>query len=218
MRRGAGLYFNESNDAFVRVTSVLDIIHKPFLMQWYARETYYAMVKDPNISEEDAINAARNKSRIAMDKGSLVHSMVESFQEKKRKEEAFPTHLQGYMDGFEKFLLENSMEIEKQEQTVFSKKHRFAGTLDLLTTSNGKRFLIDIKTGSAIYDEASLQVSAYQYALEEQGITVHERRIVLLKEDGSFKVESPTYQIDTFLSALNLWRWKNQKLVQEFKL
>lgn len=218
MRRGAGLYFNESNEAFVRVTNVLDIIHKPFLLQWYARETYYAMVKDPNISEEDAVNAARNKSRIAMDKGSLVHSMIEAFREKKDNEEAFPDHLQGYIDGFEKFLMENSMEIEKQEQTVFSRKHRFAGTLDLLTTAHGKRFLIDIKTGREIYDEATLQLSAYQYALEEQGIQIDERRIVLLNEKGTIKVVDPQYEIETFLAALRVWRWKNEKLVQEFQL
>lgn len=217
MRKGAGLYFIDDK-RYVRVTSVLDIIEKPFLRQWYAKECYYAMLKDPSISEEDAINAARKKIRTALDRGSLVHSMVEAFQEKKRQEDLFPSHLQGYMDGFEKFLTEHQMTIESQEQTVFSNKYKYAGTLDLLTTAGGKRFLIDIKTGKDIYDEATLQVSAYQYALEEQGVMVDERRIVLLNEDGSIKVVAPPYEIDTFLSALNVWKWKNKHLVSEFNL
>ena len=55
------------------------------------------------------------------------------------------------------------------ERIVYSKRHRYAGTLDLLARVDGVLTMIDFKTGKAVYHEAHLQAAAYSAALEEMG-------------------------------------------------
>lgn len=50
------------------------------------------------------------------------------------------------------------------EQRVFSRKYKFAGTLDLYCEAYGALTVLDWKTGKGIYDESSLQNAAYRHA------------------------------------------------------
>jgi hypothetical protein len=51
------------------------------------------------------------------------------------------------------------------EMQVFCSEHKYAGTLDMLAYVGDDLYIIDIKTG-ALSPSATLQLSAYQYALE----------------------------------------------------
>jgi hypothetical protein len=54
------------------------------------------------------------------------------------------------------------------EQTVASLQYKFAGTLDMVCTINGKRCIVDFKTNkSAIYKSNYWQIAAYKQAYEE---------------------------------------------------
>lgn len=50
------------------------------------------------------------------------------------------------------------------EQRVFSRKYKYAGTLDVYCEAYGALTLLDWKTGKGIYDEAGLQNAAYRHA------------------------------------------------------
>ena len=55
------------------------------------------------------------------------------------------------------------------EVTVWSKTHGYAGTADAIIEKDGKRYLIDYKTGKGLYPTYWLQLAAYKQAYEELG-------------------------------------------------
>lgn len=75
---------------------------------------------------------------------------------------------------------------ESFERRIYSRQHRYSGTLDLLATdSEAKIVLIDWKTGKSVYPEFRLQTAAYVAAYEEEtGVKIDRRIIVRLSEDG----------------------------------
>ena len=64
------------------------------------------------------------------------------------------------------------------ERPLVSEIHRFGGTLDIYAKVNGKREIIDLKSGSGIYNEAVWQVATLKVLLEENGFPVDGTRIV----------------------------------------
>jgi len=71
-----------------------------------------------------------------------------------------------YIEHFERFLVDFNPTYELAEATVYNRAARYAGTLDAIAVIPGRgRALIDYKTtGSGVYPEAALQLSAYRYA------------------------------------------------------
>lgn len=64
------------------------------------------------------------------------------------------------------------------ERPLVSEVHRFGGTLDIYAKINGKREIIDLKTGSGIYQEHAWQVATLKVLLEENGFPVDGTRII----------------------------------------
>lgn len=100
------------------------------------------------------------------------------------------------------------------EQIVFSRTHRYAGTMDLLAEVNGAVTLVDFKTGKSVYAEAHLQNAAYRAALIEMQQTTPERGVIVrlpkVETDPAFEaVDSPAVEalMPTFQAVLDVWRW-----------
>jgi len=100
------------------------------------------------------------------------------------------------------------------EQTVYSRTHGYAGTMDLLARVNGVPTLIDFKTGKAIYAEAHLQNVAYQVALKEMGHTGAEAGLIVrlpkVETDPQFEtgaVPAADALFPVFLSVKQVWLW-----------
>jgi len=103
------------------------------------------------------------------------------------------------------------------EQVVYSEKHRYAGTLDLLAEVNGVLTVVDWKTGKAVYSEAHLQNAAYRQAVREmkhgdpkQGLIV---RLPKTYDDPEFEVveaKSEVSQFPKFTNAIALWTWMQE--------
>jgi hypothetical protein len=74
------------------------------------------------------------------------------------------------------------------ETPLISEAHEFGGTPDIYADVGGKRELIDLKTGSGIYDEMIIQVTAYKHLLIENGRFVDTVRILNIPrtEDEAF--------------------------------
>lgn len=212
-RRG-GFYWVEGKP-FVSVTKVLDVLDKPPLRYWYGQMVYYAMIKNPSLGEKEALAAPYQVSDVAKNRGTTVHSIVEAWKTTEGHIDTIPEAFRGYAQAFYDWTIENHITLKEHERTVISKKHGYAGTLDLLVGVNGsgKTWLIDIKTGKDIYPEAFLQLSAYKQALSEEGIEVDEIAVLLLRENGKYKFEKGEYAIETFLQAKGLWEWRNKELI-----
>jgi len=109
------------------------------------------------------------------------------------------------------------------EKTVYSLKHGFAGTADLLIKSHRQTFsdsglwpiieVVDWKTHKpakgkhpAYFDDL-LQLSSYSIAIEEMGgCSVYGTRVVILQEDGNYLEDDRWVCEDVFLKVLDVYR------------
>lgn len=107
--------------------------------------------------------AARRYTTSAANLGTEVHAACEAIA---KGEDPGPIHpdVQGFVDGFHRFLDKFQPEFLWIEQTVFSHQYGYAGTADALMRIDGEIVLGDWKSGKSTYPEAALQLSLYQHA------------------------------------------------------
>jgi len=214
-RRG-GFYWL-GKEPYASVTHILKVIDKPALRYWFGKQVYLAMVKDPTLDEGQALSSPYQKSEKAKGRGKTIHSIVEAYKKSGIVIKDIPKQFRPYAQAFYKWVKDNNVNILQQEKTVVSKKHRYAGTLDLIAKINSEDnlWLIDIKTGKDIYPEVYLQLSAYKEAFKEQGNKVDRIAVLLLKDNGDYKFEVGQSIINVFLAAKKLWEWFNRDICKE---
>jgi hypothetical protein len=202
------------------VTTILNVISKPALIPWAAKEERLAVSEaaadlntDPRTPQlprsmyllalEQRVGKAKAHTKAlakAADIGSAVHSKIEWTLKRALGQRVGPEPVLeeaaewGFM-AWEDWAKAVQLRPRFIEQTVYSRTHQYAGTMDLLADLNAHALLgvlerqgpvtsdlaawltsrttttalIDFKTGKAIYAEANLQSAAYQRALIEMG-------------------------------------------------
>lgn len=136
---------------YPRVTSILSIKAKPALYKFYADQPSFA-----------AAEKMKNKSA---DEGTLLHETVEAILA--GQSPTIPDLVRPAVEKFLEFQSKNDIVAQQIESRIASKKHRYAGTIDVLAELNGKLGVLDIKTSYAIYRDYNLQAAAYVEALHE---------------------------------------------------
>lgn len=76
-----------------------------------------------------------------------------------------------YLQQWERFKKRTKLIVLKSEAIVHSRRHRYCGTLDIFGVLNGKRCVIDIKTGACKWIKE--QLGLYSLACREMGLPVH---------------------------------------------
>jgi hypothetical protein len=107
----------------------------------------------------------------AQERGSNVHHAIErllygesvSSESLRRKRERMG--VAAFVDFFQK--VKPTSIVSEQVVAYIDDTMRFAGTLDLIATINGRRLLIDFKTSVVHSKKNELQVAAYQAAVEQ---------------------------------------------------
>ena len=136
---------------YPRVTAIVGIKAKPALYMYYAAL--------PDFKTGEAIKAK------SAEEGTLLHETVEAIL---RKEPVvIPDSVKPAVSAFMDFYGQNELVAHKVEERVVSKKHHYAGTMDVLAELNGKLGVLDIKTSMAIYRDYNVQTSDYIEALKE---------------------------------------------------
>ncbi len=199
------------------VTTILGIIDKPALTGWLKKMVYQATVDGAKDYAE--VLAYVNKiSKDAMDLGTRVHEYAEQYGTGVTP--AKYDDCMGYYKAYHQWLLDYSPELIENETTVTSKKYGYKGTLDKLVMIDGKKVLVDIKTGKYIYETVELQASAYKQAYEEERPDerpIDECRVLLLEKGddgqptGKHKFELLEYHPEVFNSVLNVFLWSKDK-------
>lgn len=141
----------------------------------------------------------------ALEKGKVVHEILEFMDKGVLVFESIDQRLKGYVEGYEKYKQESKIEIFDVERQLYNEDYEFAGTLDRLAFFNKELCIIDIKTGEPEPWHA-LQLAAYELALKEPV-----RRFGLyVREEGTYKVKEYTNETDknVFIGFLNGYRWK----------
>lgn len=121
-----------------------------------------------------------------------------------------------YLAAYRKFLAEVKPQWRGIEEKVCHELHRYAGTLDRRGFVFKKRSTLDIKSGAKTLT-VGLQTAAYQEAHDATYGAEFEapaRWALYLREDGTYLLDeiksSRQGDFRTFLSALNLYNWRQQ--------
>ncbi len=154
---GAGYIIN--GQWYPRVTSIIGIKAKPALLYYYAQAANYSQ--------------AQEMTAKSATEGTLVHNAIEAIL--KGEAPVIDPLVAPAIDAFRDFSQFHEVKpleggIEKR---VWSPKHKFAGTIDILTEINGVFGILDVKTSSGIWRDYGLQTSAYMGALQEDAPWEH---------------------------------------------
>lgn len=234
-----GRFYDIDGESFPSVTTILGCLGKPALVTWAANlertlvmeaasQLYQDLHGTPRmkpdaftrtlVSRVGVVKAHQKATDKACEIGSQAHAAIEWAMRKALGQvtpepKVRPEAMWAYM-AFDDWAREHKVKPLRVEQTVWSRTHRYAGTLDLLAEIDGRVALVDFKTSKAIYAEAHLQNAAYQVALSEMG---HERaevgyivRVPKLETDPAFEVAevAPVAELfPVFQSVLAVWQW-----------
>jgi len=155
------------------VTSVVDNLSKPALVQWAATQSAELAVNDwerlaelPIAARLDELRSAhRSTTRKAATRGTEIHHYADKVVA--GGEVAVPDELRGPVDAYARFLDAWQITTIASETPVASISHGYAGTADLWCTigvRDDAPALVDVKTGRGVYDETGLQLAGYRYS------------------------------------------------------
>lgn len=193
-------YVDGRGDDIPGVTSIIDQgIPKPALINWaskvtaeYAVDHWNDLAELPTSARLEELKGARWKtSREAMAKGTAVHALAELVVHGEPVD--VPAELEGYVQAYIQFLDDFEAEPVAVEIAVVNYSIGYAGTLDVILEIDGARWLVDVKTGKAIYGEAALQVAAYANAEAYVGADGIERPMIPVDRLGAIHVRADGY-------------------------
>jgi len=218
------------------VTTILDIIAKPALGPWYAKEErrYFetAMLevltrpgaRDPEYvlaavaQAVTGVKAADREKQKAAAIGTAVHAGIEWELRRQLGEDAgpeprLPEAAAWALESWKDWARSVNLEPLAIERTIYCLECGYAGTLDLYARVKGVLTVLDWKSGKAIYPEAFLQNLAYRHAATRAGLPSTQGLIVRLPkhlDDPAWEVMPvpATLRLEDFLAALRLWRWQ----------
>jgi len=220
------------------VTTILDIIAKPALGPWYAKEErrYFeaAMLevlskpgaRDPEyvltaVAEAvTGVKAADRAKQQAASIGTAMHAGIEwalrtQLGEDAGSEPRLPDAAAWAVESWKDWAKSVSLEPLAIERTVYCEVCGYAGTLDLYARVSGVLTVLDWKSGKAIYPEAFLQNVAYRHAATRRGLPSAQGLIVRLpkyQDDPAWEAMPvpEALTIEDFRAALRLWRWQRR--------
>ena len=180
------IYKNAAGKRLPGVTTILSVLNKPALVAW------------ANKLGLDGIDSSRYTDESARI-GTLAHYLVQCHLT--RTEPDLAMYGQWEIDKAENALIsfyewEKSHTIEpiETELPLISERFNFGGTIDCYCTMGGELWLLDFKTGKAIYTEMLYQLSAYRQLLIENGFPVDKAKIIRIgrSEDEGFEEKTIT--------------------------
>lgn len=175
-------YFN-GNGPYPSVTTILEVMSKPALIQWKAQEVarailnhpdeYIVPVDDPTFQSgmKERVSAALRKADESRDTaarlGTGVHllaDMASRGQESDSEGFQVGDDVKPYLEAFRGFLARYSASSIVSSEKMVLNYEGYAGTYDLLMMIDNELWLIDIKTSKGYYPEYGLQLAGYRWA------------------------------------------------------
>jgi hypothetical protein len=187
-------------------TTVLGALPKP-LAKWGAEKVAELAVNEwsrlgrlPIAARLKELESApwRDLDQAAV-KGTTVHRHAEALAHGETL--TLPGDVAGYVKACRAFFDGWSVCPVLTEVAVFSRRNHYGGSPDLIADlADGKRWLLDYKTGKSIWGDTGLQLAAYRYAdfyLDESGSEqpipeVDECGVIWLRPDGTFELHPYT--------------------------
>lgn len=184
-----------------------------------------------DMSDEDAYHWLRKlhvgEWKAKADRGTLVHDLAHRWSQ--GLDVDCPPDCSGYLDALERFYADHDPTWLHCERTVIYDKpgRETAGTFDALgVLRDGRRTLLDWKSGKRYPTSTILQMSGYRYATEmavvdelgqfidtEPMPEVDACAVCYLHDDGTYEllelpVSSATHAV--FLALRDVWAWQQE--------
>lgn len=160
------------------VTTILDTLPKPALINWAARVTAEAAVDNwddleklgPAQRLKKLTDARWNVTKEAALRGTEIHTMGDRLA---NGEEVDPGPHRGEVEAYARFLDRWDVEVIGTEAPCCSTVYKYAGTLDSIAIIHGLAqvpefahladlpVMLDLKTGRGVYESTALQLAAY---------------------------------------------------------
>lgn len=136
---------------FPRVTAICEVVAKPGMEKWLADSGSYELMLQ--------------KRKKILDWGSAIDKAVKDIfkGEKFKTNHLIAPSLEAFLNWFGK----HKIVFFAADKKVVSKKHRYAGTSDIVAEIDGKFGILDIKSSSNFWDEHFMQTAAYCQAFNE---------------------------------------------------
>lgn len=179
-------YQDGDGNIYPGVTTVLNILSKPFLSPWQLSMMEKCITRKLMESIEGNcqlnIKASIEECKKAADRyrderaalGTRIHKAIEKRWNKEDLTEMRKNDhkLSAIMFQIEKWITDNKLEPILVEAYLLSKKHCYAGAVDLVAKQNTEEFgpqtiLVDYKSSKSLSWENELQLAAYAAAYHE---------------------------------------------------
>ena len=222
-----GRYYTIDGVNYPSVTSILNVLNKPQLVNWAVRLTrdslkqeLFALQRSNSLQDLNAdsilARSASEHNRVknaAADHGIDIHRRIAACVGDKSscmsKNVRDPVII-----AFRAWQDEAQFLPIASEKLVISREHEYAGTADLIGTLDGRLALLDIKTGLGMYPEYKLQLAAYAAAwgemtghIPEVCMNLHVRSDFTVTEANTFTATELFSLFHTFLAAKHLFEW-----------
>lgn len=209
------------------VTSVINMLPKPFLVNWAAKMTAEfaadqigtllpLVLSDRKAAVELMSGASRRYTKGAGEVGTAAHALFEQMATGKDPGRQHPD-MQPFVDHFKAFLDKFQPEIIAQEQTVWNETEGYAGSFDAVVNIGGERIVVDWKTTkSGIHSEVALQLAAYRYGRElYDGTPMHKVEggaVLHVRPEGwqLVPVRCDEVVFEHFTNLLKVFAWDSQ--------
>ncbi len=231
-------FYTIAGQRWPAVTTILDIIAKPALGPWYAKEerrhfeaAMLEVLSQPGARDPEyvlaavaeavsGVKAADRAKQQAATIGTAMHAGIEwtlriQLGEDAGPEPRLPDAAAWGVESWKDWAKDVALEPLAIEPTVFCEVCGYAGTLDLYARVRGVLTVLDWKSGKAIYPEAFLQNVAYRHAATRRGLPSTQGLIVRLpkyQDDPAWEAMPvpESLSIEDFRAALRLWRWQRR--------
>lgn len=222
-------WYFANGDYVPSVTGITKYLDKSGPLMWWAvKQTvdlYKQKLKPGKVIDEvqlselhrNAQGRYRDYTAKAATIGTLIHTWIQDYIEHKMGNLKFTTLPinKKVQKGAEAFLEwekeQKSIKYIYSEKKVYSMKYHYSGTCDLVADIDGKRCLIDFKTGKGPYYEHVIQTAAYKQALEEElMMKIEDRWIIRInKDNGEFEAHKATLDkedLQAFKDLLGIYK------------
>ncbi len=152
------------------------------------------------------------------ERGKAMHLAIHYMAENRLDWNTVDDRIKSRLSAFQKFLDETGYVIRYSEIKLFSRRYRFAGTLDLILEGDQGLLLADIK--SSIEPTVDLQLGGYSLLWDESTTYLPLPKIkralaIELKEDGNYNlkwVKDLKRSKRIFPSFLTVANWKSENI------
>jgi hypothetical protein len=155
------------------VTTILNALPKPALVKWAAEKAADHAINHwdelatlpPSERHKRILRAHREDVTSKGARGTRIHALGDKLAH--GEEVKVPDDLRGPVEAYARFLDRWGIRTTATETPIAHTRYRYAGTADLwagIDRLGVELALVDLKTGSGVYDETALQLAGYLFA------------------------------------------------------